>query len=247
MTTRLHRAAIALAKTGMAILPCKPRDKIPLTAHGVKDATTDAATIDAWWQGCPEANIGIACGAASGVFVLDIDGEDGEGTMRKIEAGHGVLPATVEVITGNGRHCYFRLEDPIGNSVGRIGLGIDTRGDGGYVLAPPSVHPSGRRYEWSVDTATEFADAPDWFLGLLQKKTATAAAAGWQSAIPEGARNSTLASMAGFLLWRFPPDKALYLTDAVNRANCTPPLPDDEVIRIVDSIWARDQERQSGS
>ena len=252
MTTRLHRAAIALAKTGMAILPCVARGKVPATPHGVKDATIDAATIDAWWQECPEANIGIACGTVSGVFVVDIDGDNGEASMRKLEAEHGALPPTVEVITGNGRHCYFRLGEPIGNSVGRIGPGVDTRGHGGYVLAPPSVHPSGRRYEWSVDTATEFADAPDWLRELISTKARPKSAVGLHNivagTVTEGRRNDTLARMAGCLLRHYvEPPMALALVDAFNRANCSPPLPDAEVIRTVESIWTAEQRRRNFS
>lgn len=166
MQNELHHNARALAAKGLAVFPCLARGKAPAVQRGVNEATTDAATIDTWWRLLPDGNIGIACGAASGVFVLDVDGEDGEASLRQLEAEHGRLPATIEVITGNGRHCYFRLgeHDPVPNSAGRIGKGLDTRGVGGYVLAPPSIHPTGRRYAWSVDSANEFAEPPDWLI-----------------------------------------------------------------------------------
>ena len=248
MTSELHYAARALAAKGMSLMPCVARGKVPATSHGVKDATSDAATIDAWWRLLPEANIGIACGAVSGIFVVDIDGEDGEGTMRKLEAEHRALPPTVEVITGNGRHCYFRLGDhgPIGNSVGTIGPGIDTRGNGGYVLAPPSIHPSGRRYEWSVDSADEFADTPDWLHQLMKAKaTCDRDIAG---DIGAGIRNATVATLAGRLLRRFvDPSDVLVLVAAYNKVHCSPPLSDSEVIRTVKSIWAAEQRRRCPS
>ena len=79
--------------------------------------------------------------------------------MRRLEATHGELPASVEVITARGRHLYFRTpEVPVRNTASKIAPGIDTRGDGGYVLAPPSIHPSGRRYAWSVDAANVITD-----------------------------------------------------------------------------------------
>ncbi len=174
--TELHQAAIAYAKRGTAVFPLQPRGKEPATASGVKQATTDTAAIDGWWTAGPDLNIGIATGSRSGVWVLDIDDETGEQSLRELECANGELPETVEAITGKGRHCYFRLGDgdPIRNSAGKLGPGLDVRGDEGYVVAPPSIHPSGRQYEWSVDCATEFADAPQWLLDLVMKKSAPA-------------------------------------------------------------------------
>ena len=120
----------------------------------------------------PDCNIGIATGAVSGFFVLDVDnkdGKDGEASLRELEAKHGLLPTTIEVITGEGRHAWFRIGEhgAIRNSAGTIAPGLDIRGDGGYVIAPPSIHPSGKRYEWSVDSNDEFAEAPEWLHELI--------------------------------------------------------------------------------
>ena len=159
------QTALALAARGFHIFPCRPRDKRPATANGLKDATTDPDIIQAWWQQQPDNNIAIATGAASGIFVVDVDGLDAEATLRRLEAEHGALPATVEVITARGRHVYFKWpQEPVRNSAGKIGAHIDIRGDGGYVLCPPSIHPSGRRYSWSVDSADHIAEAPGWLL-----------------------------------------------------------------------------------
>ena len=160
--------ALALAHRSLAVFPCVPREKRPATANGCKDATTDADTIRQWWTQEPDYNVAIATGATSAVFAIDVDGLDAEAELRKLEADHGKLPATVEVITARGRHLYFRMPGaPIRNSAGKVAAGIDVRGDGGYVLVPPSMHPSGKAYAWSVDSAATVADAPAWLLAKV--------------------------------------------------------------------------------
>jgi hypothetical protein len=159
------RTAITLAHKGLAVFPCRPRDKRPATANGLKDATKDLETIRAWWRQEPDFNIGIATGPASNVFVIDIDSGEAEAELRRLEAENAALPPSIETITARGRHVYFRWpEKPVRNSTSKIAPGIDVRGDGGYVLAPPSIHPSGRAYAWSVDCAKAFAAAPEWLL-----------------------------------------------------------------------------------
>jgi hypothetical protein len=149
----LKEAALAYARKGYAVFPCHPASKAPRTKHGCKDATTDEKIIEDWWGKWPDANIGIATGQASGIWVLDIDGREGEFSLNKLIDEHGRLPDTLEVATGNGRHFYFILRNGISikNSASKIGPGIDARGDGGYVIAPPSIHPSGERYRWVDD------------------------------------------------------------------------------------------------
>ena len=89
------RAALAYARKGLQIFPCQPRAKRPATANGLKDATTDPDRIRAWWHHEPAFNVAIATGAVSGVFVVDVDGLDAEVELRKLEAEHGTLPATM--------------------------------------------------------------------------------------------------------------------------------------------------------
>jgi hypothetical protein len=244
------RAARALAEKGLAIFPCLPRDKRPATPHGLKDATTDP--IEIWWHQNPNYNIAIATGVISGVFVIDLDGIDAEAELRKLEAQHGKLPATVESITGRGRHLVFKCpERSVRNSVGKIATGIDVRATGGYVIAPPSIHPSGRRYCWSVDSAGTFAAAPEWLLSIIaERKSSTAAPASeWRelvcSGVAEGQRNSSAARLAGHLLRRFiDPIVALELVQSWNAMRCTPPLSPDEIIAIVNSICGRELARR---
>ena len=145
--SKLYHAARNLAKRGVPVFPVRPRRKEPATQNGVLDATVDLARIEAWWEAMPEANIGIATGRASSLLVLDVDrhdGRDGDAALAALEARYGALPLTVTVATGCGRHLYFRIGAyAVQNSTGRLGDGLDIRADGGYVLARPSVHPSG--------------------------------------------------------------------------------------------------------
>ena len=149
------RTALALAKRKLHVFPCLERAKTPAVAWGFRAATVDPQIIRGWWGARPDCNVAIATGAISGVFVVDVDGVDGEFELRRLEAEHDTLPSTVEVITGAGRHLYFRMpEMPVRNSAGKVADNIDVRGDGGYVLVPPSIHPSGRAYTWSVTAPT---------------------------------------------------------------------------------------------
>ena len=175
-------------------------------------------------------------------------------TLRRLEAEHGALPPTVEAITGNGRHIYFAMPDtPVRNTASKIGDSIDTRGDGGYVLVPPSVHPSGRCYAWSVDSASTFAAAPDWLLAKIGKPNGNGAMptppAQWRDlvlgGVGEGRRNDTVTRLAGYLLRRhIDPVVALEFLAAWNAVRCQPPLDAAEVAGIVDSIAGRELKRR---
>jgi len=131
MTATLHVAALQLAQRGLHVFPCQPRGKTPACDTGFHAATTDIERINRWWHAFPDLNIGIATGTISNIFVLDVDGTDGETSLRKLEQTHGALPPTVEAITGKGRHCYYKLgQHKISNSAGVIGAGLDIRGTG---------------------------------------------------------------------------------------------------------------------
>jgi hypothetical protein len=171
MTGELLRAALELAGRGRPVHPCKPAGKDPLTRHGVHEATTDPAIIRRWWQRWPNANPGLATGQASGLLVLDVDAHHaGMATLARLCA-HGDGLATLEVETGSGGvHLYLALPAGIdlGNSNRGIktgfGPGVDVRGSGGYVVAPPSVHPSGGRYRWG---SGQLLPVPGWLVQVL--------------------------------------------------------------------------------
>jgi hypothetical protein len=244
--------ALRLAARGLAVFPCKPRDKTPATAHGLKDATTDAGVIRQWWQQEPYFNIAVATGAVSRVFAVDIDGLDAEFELRKLEAENGELPATVASITARGRHLFFSWPDrPVRNSAGKVAPGIDIRGEGGYAIVPPSVHPSGRRYCWSVDSGNAFAPAPEWLLTKIAAPNGNGAAtpaSEWRDLIEgvaEGARDCSAARLAGYLLRRrVDPFMVLELLQGWNTTRCTPPLPEVDIERIVNSVASRELQRR---
>jgi hypothetical protein len=254
----MMRPALALAKKGVCVFPCTPRGKTPAVAGGCNAATTDEETIARWWQLLPDANIAIATGTPSNIFALDVDGVDAEAELRRLEAQHGALPPTVEVITARGRHVYFRMPDaPIRNSAGKLGPGLDIRATGGYVLAPPSIHPTGRRYEWSVDCASAIAPAPAWLLDIIAApangsgKSATPPSE-WRDlvkGVSEGARDCSLTKLTGYLLRRHvDPFVALELIRTFNATRCTPPLPDKDIERIVSSVAGLElKRRQAGN
>src|SRR5262249_44029601 len=132
------RTALTLAARGLHVFPCLPRAKEPATVHGCKDATIDREIIRQWWHSEPQFNVAIATAGVSKVFAVDVDGLDAEAELHKLEAEHGALPPTVEVLTPRpGRHIYFRMPyTPVRNSAGKIAPGIDVRATGGYTLAP---------------------------------------------------------------------------------------------------------------
>jgi hypothetical protein len=184
----LLQAALAYAAQGWAVFPLQSRGKLPLFSkkkggRGFEDATTDPEQIRRWWTLHPAANIGIATGAPSRFWALDIDidpekGIDGFAAWAVIEAEYGKPPNTIEQNTPRGgRHVLFRWSTAVDirNSAGRIGRGIDTRGDGGYIVAPPSIHPNGKAYRWKDGLgpdAISLADAPTWLSDLARKKSA---------------------------------------------------------------------------
>jgi hypothetical protein len=124
----LLAAALNYAGKHLPVFPCQPRGKTPAVAGGFHAATTNAETIKRYWR-IADRNIGIPTGSVSGVWILDVDGEDGEATPRGLQARLGALPQTREVITGGGRHLWFKYTGPIPSTADtRIGAGLHTRG-----------------------------------------------------------------------------------------------------------------------
>jgi hypothetical protein len=177
-------AALAYAADGWAVFPvtgvtggrcgcgaadCSSPGKHPLTRHGLKEASTDAGVVGAWWQRWPRANVAVATGSASGLIVIDVDLPGGESSLYRLADEGYPLPETVTARTGSGGiHLYYAAPPgALGNAAGRlprIGFelpGVDLRAEGGYVVAPPSLHVSGSRYEW-VDDDIMLAPAPPW-------------------------------------------------------------------------------------
>ena len=169
--TTNEKFARRYAKLGWHIFPIKPKEKIPLIRRWPTRATTEFKQIHYWWQKWPDANIGIVTGQISGFFVVDIDTyHNGDWTLSYLEDSFGSLPPSAMSSTGNGgKHLLFQYpEKVISNSSGKLGEGLDIRGNGGYIVAPPSLHPSGANYRWIAPPwKQKIALPPTWLVDLL--------------------------------------------------------------------------------
>jgi hypothetical protein len=242
-------AARAYLRCGWTVIPIEPGGKRPLVrweAYQKRRPTPDE--LRTWFQRWPDANVGLVTGAVSGLVVLDVDPRHyGDESLEELERQHGRLPHTIEALTGGGgRHIFFKHPGrTIRNRVG-LARGIDLRGDGGLVVAPPSLHPSGRAYAWEVShdpEDTPAAPMPLWLIAMVEQDAAHPGhlLAHWRhlarDGVPEGERNNTVASLTGHLLWHgVDPEVVLELLLCWNRVRCRPPLADDEVARTVESI-----------
>jgi len=253
---RKLKSALRAARLGLNVLPlhwvkrgrctcgkpaCSSPGKHPRTPRGVYDATTDNGQIRRWWSDYPDANIGIATGSTSGVFAIDIDRRHGGfETLKKFQKKYGRLPTgPVSRTGGGGLHFFFACPDvPIRNKVGVL-PGIDVRGEGGLVVGPGSVHPSGKRYLWKFGKSPRKVDFPqcpapllELISGLPYKDRQSV-----KGMITEGNRHSTFVSLAGVMRSRGVSGEAIeaaLLED--NQQRCEPPLPEDEVCNIARSV-----------
>lgn len=160
--TALARAALAYAQLGARVFPCAARGKRPCTANGLHDATCELETVHGWWSRWPNANVGVVTGST--FDVLDLD--DGNAISWARAQG---IPAGPAVQTARGLHVYVQ---PVG--VGcrtRLREHVDYRGRGGYVVVPPSIHPTGRVYRW-IGRDVPVAPAPPWLRELLSEHAA---------------------------------------------------------------------------
>jgi hypothetical protein len=152
------------------VFPIEPDGKAPLVKWRTK-ATTDVDTINAWWDKWPEANIGIPTGESSGVFVIDFDNADATDVF---EARFGPIPTTLWSETPRGHHAWFLWRIGLRNTASKLGDGIDTRGDGGYVVAPGSTI-NGHMYAWVTEEDQDIAEAPAFLTITLAKVPAMSA------------------------------------------------------------------------
>lgn len=231
---------------GLRIFPCS--GKTPATPHGCKDATTDPAQIAEWWGGGSTYNVAI--GTGNGLVVLDVDtdhdtGKFGDETLADLERQYGPLPETWTCLTGGGGvHYYFQCDDPALTVAVGFAPGLDYRGAGGYVIAPPSIHPTtGRAYEWeasSTPTSVPLAPLPDWLHRLMlqgkrdkPKQTKSKEAPG---KVTEGRRNEEMFHLAASLRAKglTVAEITAALTEA-NKTRCDPPLSKREIETICQS------------
>lgn len=229
---------------------CRQAGKHPiskLVPRGLHDATNDPDVATDWWTKWPKANVGIRTGRISNLWVLDIDARrsvdvgrgvlipEGENTLRTLEDRAGErLPDTLTCRTGGGGiHYYFTFPQDGESYTNRVKVApsIDVRGDGGYVIAPPSVHASGARYEWD-DSTEPVSSPPTWLLTLQERNGGESFQEGVD--IPEGCRNETLFKYASKLRGEDrDPQELATLVVGYNETYCKPPLDRAEVLRII--------------
>lgn len=241
----LLESALELWRNGFSVIPAHPGSKRPLVPWiEYQSRRPTKEEIYRWWQQYPNANIGIVTGKISGVVVIDLDLDKGgnESGARIYEQA----PTDLIVKTGRGGyHLYYHYPEDVDHIPNRVGLlpGVDIRADGGYVVVPPSVHSSGRLYEWTrhgepgklpphlVGLLTSHAsaerdgeeDSPKWLSDLL-------------AGVKEGQRNDACARLCGYLIGKgMPKDVVLAIIRQWNEKN-RPSLPDHEVVATVESI-----------
>ncbi|MCR4307301.1 MAG: bifunctional DNA primase/polymerase [Candidatus Berkelbacteria bacterium] len=232
--------AKAYAGKGWQSFPCREKDKTPLVKWADL-ATTEENMLVGWWDNYPLANIGIACGKRSGIVVIDVDKEHGGyESMTELILKYGALPETPVSKTGSGgEHIFFKHPGiEIRNSAGKLGKGIDVRGDGGYVVAPPSTHPNGHIYEWVVKPSqNQLAEMPEWMIELIKEKQQERVEIPKEGAFPQGQRHYILVSMAGAMRRKGMGTESIFQALwAENLARCDPPAPEINIRRIAESM-----------
>lgn len=245
------REALRLAELGYRVFPCWPGSKNPMTSHGFKDATTNPAVIEEWWGRTPDANIAIA---TAGLVVLDIDGADNRWFTGHPELQLDLVGAPTATTPRGGSHFYFREREgeEVRVSAGKIGDHVDIRARGGYVLVAPSV-VNGSAYRWCEECSLEcpasgLAPAPGWLLDMIAQSSvkrstgldvpASSPTGNTVSAtVPEGKRHITMVSLAGTMRRRgLTASEIRACLATINTSRCAPPLPDDEIARIAESV-----------
>ena len=235
-------AALYYASIGWWVFPIAPGSKIPLAGtRGCLDATTDRAKIRAWWQQTPSANVGIACGP-SGLCVVDTDPRHGGDESWFALTVENVVPDSWTVLTPTGgQHLYFTRGETLAcNTASVLGAGVDTRGLGGYVVAPPSVRPEGG-YVWEASSGprdgTAIAPLPAWVASALSSNAAKTLDLTEKVAVGSGERNKFLTQVAGRLRrGGFSPKEILGSLSIVNDERCLPPLKSSELQTIARSV-----------
>jgi Bifunctional DNA primase/polymerase, N-terminal/AAA domain/Primase C terminal 1 (PriCT-1) len=244
--TEIGTAALRYAHLGLSVIPLRSKGKIPIFQEWQKVATCEENQVTRWFQQNPESNVGIATGPKSNCFVLDVDiAKGGQDSFDTLLAKHGQFPDTWQQITGSGGfHLFFRYPNFRVSNANDLMPGIDIRGDGGQVVAPPSIHPTtGKRYEWDglkdIED-TPMAEAPMWLLDLLQGKQAPETKTAREplaDRIPNGTRHQALVSLAGAMRrFGLNSHEMLPTLREVNRTRCEEPKPEDEIRHIAESM-----------
>lgn len=247
IASALLDAALDFAGMGFPVLPLRERGKPPLTRHGVKDATTDLDQIRSWWARRPCANVGLA--VPPGYLVLDLDNPE---ALHRLRARDLSLPTTATATTGRGQHLWYTTGEAVVSNRVALFPDVDVRAPGGYVVAPPSIHPNGETYRWVVQLEPgAITECPQWLLSsLAENQSPGPSQQSWRpglaAQIPQGRRNDTLARVAGFLFRKLQAAEAAEFAYCWAQVRMSPPLSDREIRRTLDSIAGRELRRREG-
>jgi len=235
-------------KSGVSVIPLQPKGKTPLlkwTEFQKRKPTLKE--IISWWDKNPEANIGIVTGKISRLLIIDIDTKEGWEFVK--QKGYGAEPCPIVKTGGGGVHLYYRYpegEITVGARIGEERHGIDYRGEGGYVVAPPSQHENGNCYKWNkyipdFSIFLNLPEPPEWILKEI-KQTKKSGGEGYlkniAKGVNQGGRNNAAARVAGLLLAKFPErewNMCWELLKGWNQNN-NPPLPEEELRVVFKSI-----------
>ena len=223
---------------GWRVFPCGKGSKKPRLKAWQKFATNDMSRIRSWLQQHGNCNWAAVTGAKCSFFVLDVDGPEGADSLARLVDEGNSLPATLTATTSRGKHLYFLWPNGanIRNSAGSLGPGLDIRGNGGYVIIPPSIHPNGHPYAYEDESAA-LAVAPNWLLERLAAPENSNPAADEDESIPisEGWRHAALMSLAGSLRNDGLGYKTILEALITENRRCSPPLSMKEVRSIATS------------
>ncbi|MDP2950092.1 MAG: AAA family ATPase, partial [Chloroflexota bacterium] len=237
-------------KAGLSVIPLRPRDKVatvPWTEY--QRRLPMQGELAHWWADGSESNIGVVCGPVSGnLVVLDFDNQ--LNLRNFLDASPNLEGETVLVGTARGGHIWLQTLEPV-RTFRVEEFGLDVKAEGSYVVAPPSIHPSGKSYEFANDV-TQILTIPDFggwlqerlaYLGITWNPNGQRATQPWREVVTqrasEGSRNVNLTSLAGRLRKALPLEDGLAVLQAVNATHCVPPLPETEVGEVAASVWGR--------
>jgi hypothetical protein len=231
--------ALALARWGLPVFPLKPGSKVPATARGFKDASRNPVVIRERWGRNPRYGVGVATGHGLTVVDMDVNGVDGGDTLAELERKHGKLPDAPMALTGSGGAHWYFLAPRDTPTRPRFAPGLDLKAIGGYVVAPPSLHPNGEPYRWDVgDHPTErpLAPIPKWLLENGKRHNPGPAPALPKKLSSGQGRNTALASLAGTMRRRGAEEGAILAGLRAENAAYAEPLDDAEVEKIARSV-----------
>lgn len=236
----LLNAALYYASLGWSVIPIRPKDKKPaLKWEQYQTGRASEEQIRDWWEKWPRANVGVITGGISGIIVLDVDGPEGRESIADKD-----LPPTTCAITGSGGYHYI-FKHPGGEvrNFARRLPGLDLRGDGGYIVAPPSIHPNGNTYEWGLPPEMEQPRFPPaWLKDLMGVRSSAGDSprvdpAKMLAGIPEGSRDNELFKYAASLRARGMKREEAEILVLQAAAACSPPFPREEALAKIESAW----------